>query len=107
MTTLLLQWPGTTGHRDVQWQLLSVTDARGWPEIQRPFEELYVDIEQGQYWYCKGGPLTPAQFTQVFEQWQDRFIAHHPITLTQAEAEPLMPIQSESVTTTGVITTAN
>lgn len=106
-TTLVLQWPGTTDPGDVQWQLLSVTDASSWPDMQRPFQELYIDIEQHQYWYCQGGPLTPAQFTQVFTQWQDRFITHHPIAFTRAEAEPLMPIQSESVATTGAITTAN
>lgn len=90
-TTLLLQWPGTTAHGEGQWQLLSVTDASGWPDMQRPFQELYVDIEQHQYWHCQGGPLTPAQFTQVFAQWQDRFIAHPPIAFTQAEAEALAP----------------
>jgi hypothetical protein len=106
-TTLLLQWPGTTAPGDVQWQLLSVTDASSWPDMQQPFQELYVDIEQHQYWYCQGGPLTQAKFTQVFAQWQDRFITHHPIAFTRAEAEPLMPIQSESFATTGAITTAN
>ncbi|MGL6370235.1 hypothetical protein ACSZNB_11535 [Aeromonas hydrophila] len=90
-TTTLLQYSGTTDPGDVQWQLLSVTDASGWPDMQRPFQELYVDIEQHQYWYCKG----------------DRFITHHPIAFTRAEAEPLMPIQSQSVATTGAITTAN
>lgn len=90
-TTLLLQCSGMTVPGDVQWQLLSVTDASGWPDMQRPFQELYVDIEQRQYWHCQGGPLTPAQFTQVFEQWQDRFITHHPIAFTRADVEALEP----------------
>lgn len=90
-TTLLLQCSGMTAPGDTRWQLLSVTDASGWPDMQRPFQELYVDIEQHQYWYCQGGPLTPAQFTPVFEQWQDRFIAHHLIAFTRAEAEAQEP----------------
>lgn len=95
-TTLLLQWPGTTDPRGVQWQLLSITDASGWPDMQRSFRELYVDIEQHQYWYCQGGPLTPAQFTPVFAQWQDRFITHHPVAFTRAEAEVLAPVIASS-----------
>jgi hypothetical protein len=59
-TTTLLQYSGTTDPGDVQWQFLSVTDACGWPDMQRPFQELYVDIEQHQYWYCKGGSLNPS-----------------------------------------------
>ncbi|HEH9428590.1 MULTISPECIES: hypothetical protein [Aeromonas] len=90
-TTLLLQWSSNTGAGDTPWQLLSVTDASGWPDMQRPFQELYVDIEQHQYWYCQGGPLTPAQFTAVFAQWQARFITHHPVALTRADAEALAP----------------
>lgn len=90
-TTLLLQCSGMTAPGDTRWQLLSVTDASGWPDMQRPFQELYVDIEQHLYWHCQGGPLTPAQFTQVFAQWQDRFIAHHPIAFTRADAEALAP----------------
>lgn len=45
-TTLLLQWPGTTDPRDVQWQ--------------------------------------------------DRFITHHPVAFTRAEAEVLAPVITSS-----------
>lgn len=58
-TTLLLLWDCPASAGEPSWQLLSITDASSWPDMQRPFEELYVDIEQYHYWYCQGGPLNP------------------------------------------------
>lgn len=90
-TTLLLQWGCPASAGEPSWQLLSITDASSWPDMQRPFAELYVDVEQHHYWYCQGGPLTPAHFTAVFAQWQTRFLTHHPVELTRADAEALAP----------------
>ncbi|WP_349918585.1 hypothetical protein [Aeromonas veronii] len=71
------------------WQLLSVTNAGDWPDMNQAVDEICFDSKRRSYWRCQAGPVSPLEQIQVLARFMadlQRSCTNHGFTV---ESGPL------------------
>ncbi|MFS1161064.1 hypothetical protein ACLKQF_00525 [Aeromonas salmonicida] len=85
---------------DVQWQLLSITNAEDWHTMSQPVDEICVDPTRRCFWRCQAGPVPLFEQPRVLGSFLSdlqRICIHHGY---RVESDPLSQEEVKDAKTT-------